>query len=263
MANCPNISQEESGPTSGWYCTRIGGPAEHSLYTNYCNSSVNCEHCPHNGGDDHIRNPEALTEEICNSIRQSVRHNLEWGAERMHSFLNELYDLVSESDYVDLCRRVDEAARRPIQSPTVSGQYTDLVLTEVEKNRARTLESELDEILKEFRPSQYARRIYPQGIQPAIGSWDFLEIFNRIRNYRSQIGETITGSVDAGGIRKYADPAMEAQYDLKDAADQYLCEIQGAVEDSKLQFERGCSMVMGSMGQMDAVPPQGPRWEIT
>lgn len=260
MANCPHISQEKSGPVNGWYCIQIGGYADHSLYTNYCNSSVNNQHCPHNGGDDRIRNPDSLKEEICASICQSVQRNLENGAERMHSFFQEFYSLVSRSDYVDLCRRIEDTAKRPIQTPSVSGRYFNLVQTDVERERARKLESDLYETARKFQPSQYAGGFYVRGDQLEIGEQDFQEIAFLLRRFRSEIGEAITGNVDAGGIEKYAEPARNLQDKLKNAVAQYMQEIQRAADESQIVFERGCSFAFGSMGKLNFVPPKVPEW---
>lgn len=57
MGCCDYHNKEKSGPWNGWYCNKMGGYAEQSLYRHYCNDSIRCQYCPIRGGDDRDRKP--------------------------------------------------------------------------------------------------------------------------------------------------------------------------------------------------------------
>ena len=56
MANCQYVDQNKSG-LNGWHCARLDKKVDSSLYTNYCNNSINCKYCPYYSpaGDDRFR----------------------------------------------------------------------------------------------------------------------------------------------------------------------------------------------------------------
>lgn len=261
MANCPNVNEEKSGPVNGWFCNVCGGPVGRDFYTNYCDSIVNCEYCPYNGGDDHIRNPEALTEKICDSIRQSVRVNMDNGARQLHYFLGKLCSLAVQTQYEYLCRNIENETLRRISQPVLNGQLVDAVLTDIEKERAEDLERDLNDMFQEIQPADFAASLSVSGEWLQISSHDFERLISLIESSSCSIGAAIDGRVDGGGISKYEEPVNEAQRELESSVNDYIRGILGAVNISRNTYESGCALTFGSIGRMGMSAPEGPRWE--
>ena len=262
MANCPNINEEKSGPTGGWFCNVCGEPVGSDFFTNYCDSNVNCEYCPYNGGDDRIRNPEALTEEICDRIRRSVRMNMDNGERLLHIFLGELCGLAVQTQYEYLCGKIEDAAMSRISQPSLKGQLVDVVVTDIEKERAEELEEDLNHMFWGIEPANYVWRFSVSGEQLQISSYDFEKLIALIENSSYNIGAALDGGVDAGGISKYEEPVNRAQRELENSVNGYLQGILGAVNESQNTYEYGCSLTFASIGQMGMSAPGGPKWEI-
>lgn len=261
MANCSFVNEEESGTVNGWYCNVKGEFVEYSLYTNYCNSQVNCEHCPYLGGDDRFRNQDALIEEICQSICNSVRENLWKTMNEVQGFLNKLYELANYTNYEYLCVYIKKAAACDIPTPSVSSQYVQAVKTNIEKDRARQLELDIYNIFKDFQPKEHIFQVGIDSSQIEIGYKVFEQIFRLIENYRSIIVETIAdGEIDANGISKYEEPAKRAQEELGNEIDEYLKGIQSSIEKVQYFFERECSTVFHHIGKVNQNPPKVPEW---
>ncbi len=262
MANCPNVNQEKSGPMNGWFCNVCGEPVDSDFYTNYCDDIVNCEYCPYNGGDDRIRNPEALTEEICDSIRQSVRLNIDRGICRIQLFFEKLCGLAVQTQYEYLCRNIENETTRRISQPSLKGQITDVVLTDIEKERAEELEKDLNHMFWEIQPADFAPPISVSGDQLRVSSSDLQEIIWLVENSSYSIGDALNGKVDGGGISKYEDPVSEAQRELEIYVDRYMRDILGAVNEAKNTYEHGCALTFSSIGRMGTLSPGGPKWGI-
>lgn len=262
MANCYNVNEEKSGPMNGWFCNVCGQSVDSDIYTNYCNDIVNCQYCPYMGGDDRIRNPEALTEEICYSIMQSVRFNMDRGICEIQLFLEKLCSLASQTQYEYLCRNIENETMRRISQPSLKGQIVDVVLTDIEKKRAENLEKDLNHMFWEIQPADFAAPISVSGNQLCVSSSDLQEIIWLIQNSSYSLGNAFDGNVDGEGISKYEDPVHEAQRELEIYVNGYMRDILSAVNEVKNTYECGCSMTFGSMGRMGLSAPGGPKWEI-
>lgn len=259
MGSCSYLNQEKSGPVNGCYCGVIGGYVEQDFRTCYCTREVACQYCPHRGGDDRIRNPEALTEEICESIQSSVSRNLDYGKQYVCQSLRQLQETAAQTGYDYLGQMIYEAALTHITTPSVSGEFVSVVLTEVEKKRARTLEENLDGMFAEFQPCEYACGAGSGGI-PDISGSVFQQMSSEATGYGSSASSLIQKRVDAGGISKYEDIVSRALETLGDRILYYFSVVSQGISEAGTVFDSGCSSTFSGMGAFDTYTGEGPGW---
>lgn len=250
MANCPYVDQEKSGPSNGWYCSIAGEAVGYDFHSNYCSSSVSCEHCPYCGGDDRLRNPDCLTEEICQSILSSTWNMVESLNRYLCESIIRIMEQATNTGYAYLLEMIRQYTNYWIYPPDISGQITALVLTEPERGRAQSLESGLEEIWSQvIQPGEYTARYPSDSLLPHLSSDTFRMIVSIASEYGDAAYAIATESeIDTGGIPKYESVVRDADRELGGEVNELFREICEGIYEAERVFENGCSSALSSAG---------------
>lgn len=245
---CPNVDQEKSGPSAGWYCSVIGEAVGSDFHSNYCCSSVSYEYCPYIGGDDRLRNPECLTEEVCSCILYSVKMSLEYLNQYIADSIVRIIEKIEETGYECLGENLCQSGNYWIVTPDLSGKIEALVITDPERERAQELEQNLTQMFAQIQPANYL--CSPKYLDlPSLASTVFDEIKDETHTYGWKAYTSIAENpIDTGGAVKYEEPVAEAQRIIGGEVYSYFKVLASGIDDAKRIFEKGCSSALSSIG---------------
>ena len=260
MANCPYVDQEESGPSNGWYCSIVERSVDYGFYSNYCCSAVSCEHCPYRGGDDRLRNPECLTEEVCSSIIWSVKEALGYLDRYICETLARIIETATGTGYEHLGQMICQYGNYYISFPDLSGTIEPLVLTDPERDRARSLEQNLTQEFQQIQPGKYLSFSGCRGL-PDLSSRVFGTLADDALVYGYQANCSVSGAdIDAGSTTKYEEPVRNALILLGNEVERFFGSVSYGINKAGSKFESGCSRALSGIGNSSGYTGDSVIW---
>lgn len=223
----------------------------------YCCSGY-AAYCPRNGGDDRLRRPDALTEDLSASIQLGVRLRIGNANTVMRDMLTDLSLAICRTGYEPLIDAYYQAGRCSIPTSIVSG-YADIVPSQMEKSVAYDLEKALDFEFASFRPMDELPSVSAGLGTLSISSQDFSYISQIVTSAQSHVSAALEYGSSLSGFAHLDAPAEQALRELSDNVQLCLRGLADSFDSVASMFETG---VRSSAGQTDFSVYSGhlPQW---
>lgn len=257
---CPAYREADSSTKTDSFCAQKKDKPDKDIEFRYCGNSVDCIHCPVRGGDDRLRNPDCLTEEVCEAIITSMSEILNDTMKFVMDSFQELYQFVAQTGYLYLAGEIDNWIGHRIALPDFHLEFVNKVKTEPEKARARALEETLDSMIENCQPCEHIEPLRIYGDVPKITDLDFAVMDRVWMDYTCDVQNIAESPADANGIGIYEGILAREQSTLGQSLYYYFDDIGKAINTAWSVFDAGCAATFSHIGNVNVYSGRTPRF---
>ena len=257
---CPAYREADSSTKMDSFCAQKKDKPDKDIEFRYCGNPVDCIHCPVRGGDDRLRNPDCLTEEVCEAIIESMKNIVNDTMLFASTCIKGLYSCISRMGYAELAEEVGRYICNRIDLPDFSQRFVPAVKTEPEKKRAEALEEALNEMMAVCQLSEVLSPPRITGRTPCISDLDFAAMDRVWRDYTCDVQNIAESPADANGIGIYEGILAREQSTLGQSLYYYFDDIGKAINTAWSVFDAGCAATFSHIGNVNVYSGRTPRF---